>query len=401
MVGIARPEDFTIFIRKIGYSVGLENTLVRFSDFCHLYAEAPQLKPSDWKRLVREKWSLKSEHVADVFHALRFVQVTAQGVHAGPIGEAGAICVKMARSDAERSAALAYLFGLAVLLADGDVFFNCLATEFASEALSKSLVGMVLGKREELFRVFKSQGEREAIAAAITIERQRGNKGGAAHKQGLQDRVGGGLSSGLKGLGLPKAKEVHTMDAPSADYLRHVIPARREWARSLNLCDKDGKVTERGWAWLKLLGDEGYVFESGEFSLRPTRFELEANRLSAVTELYARSPSTWDYVRLVAKALRGTGCRSVSSLESETLAAWTKGCFTHYRELSQDRRMVRNELPLLVASAAYVALASSSGEAYLDYDGWIRGEEALAEGLKVRSSRTIELGILLPTNGSD
>src|SRR5450830_1702606 len=101
MVGIAQPENFSIFLRKIGYSVGLENTLSRFSDFCHLYAKTPQLKNSDWKALVRKKWDLKTENIGDVFSSLKIANITHRGFLLGHLAKrehsALTFCIRLKR----------------------------------------------------------------------------------------------------------------------------------------------------------------------------------------------------------------------------------------------------------------------------------------------------------------
>lgn len=403
MVGIAQPENFSPFLRKVGYSVGLENTLSRFSDFCREYASVPQLKIGDWSSLVHDadRWNLKTGNIADVFASLGIAQVTGQGVFAGPFGEAGAICVRLLETEAERDEALRHLLALSILLADGDIFLNCLAAQFNVDDIPPRLTGMVLGKRQELFELFKSQAEREAIAGAITIERQRSNKGGASKGSRLSAAAAAGLTGGLTHLGLPKPKDVHRMDPPSGDYLRHIVPSRREWARTLRLCDKDGAVSAQGWRWLECIGAAGFVFASGEYSLRPTKFELERNRLSSSPQLMARSPSTWDYVALVARALASTDPISQRVVKDDELAAFTRHSFEAFREFAQDRRMLRNELPLFVALSAYMAYCRARGQDLVDYDAWLRSDVPLQFGIKTRSSRTIELGVIVSTHGHD
>lgn len=400
MVGIAQPENFSPFLRKIGYSVGLENTLSRFSDFCRLYASVPQLKSSHWLSLVHDptRWNLKTGNIADVFASLSIAQVSSQGVFAGPFGEAGAICVRILETTAEQDEAFRHLLALAIVLADGDIFLNCLAAQFNVDDIPSRLVGMVLGKRQELFELFKSQAEREAVAGAITIERQRSNKGGASKSSRLSVAASAGLAGGLAHLGLPKPKDVHHMDAPSGDYLRHILPSRREWARTLGLCDKNGAVNAQGWRMLECVGRAGFVFSSGEYSLRPTTFELERNRLSSIQQLMTCSPSTWDYVSLIARGLAPTDPVSQGIARDDELGAFTRRSFEAFREFAQDRRMVRNELPLLVALSAYMAFSRAQGQDLVNYDAWLRSDTPQQFGIKTRSSRTIELGLIVSTN---
>jgi hypothetical protein len=399
MVGIVQPESYSRFLRKVGYSVGLENTLSRFTDFCELYASKPQVKISDWQALVHEKWGLKTRNIADVFASLGIAQITNQGVFAGPFGESGAICIKVLEKPEEVAEALKHLFALSILLADGDIFFNCLAGEFAPTNIAKRLTGMVLGKRHELFDIFKGQADREAIASAITIERQRSNKGGAVKGSRLTIGASQGLSGVSKSLGLPGAKDVNHMDPPSDDYFRHIVPSRREWAKSLGFCESDGRISSEGWRILQSLGNAGFVFPGGEFSLRPTKFELECNRLSAIIPLTNSAPSTWDYVFLVANGLAPEDLILVTDPDENALESQTIAFFKIFRELSQDRQMVRNELPLFVALSSYMAISRARGEDLADYDSWLRNYVPRSQGIKVRSSRIIEIGILISNDG--
>lgn len=401
MVGIAQPENFSTFLRKVGYSVGLENTLKRFSEFCEAYASTPQYKISDWTYLVHEQWGLKTNNIADVFSSLGIVEVNGQGVFAGPFGESGAICARLLDDEEERIVAYRHLLALSIVLADGDVFINCLAAGFDSDKAIASLVGMVLGKRQELFEVFKSQAEREAISGAITIERQRSNKGGASKGSRLAGGLSSGLAGGLSHLGLPKPKDVYYIDPPSRDYLRHVIPSRREWARSLGLLTTDGEISPQGWRWLECTAKQGFLFASGEYSLRPTKFELEKNRLSAVSELYERSPTTWDYVSLVSCGLAAEESHLPIFVDDEKIAALTFKFFEAFRDFSQDRRMIRNELPLMVALSAYMAISRAKGDGLINYDSWLRSDVPQKFGIKTRSSRIIELGLIISRYGKD
>ncbi|WP_152546368.1 hypothetical protein [Janthinobacterium lividum] len=399
MVGIVQPDSFRHFLRKVGYSVGLENTLSRFTDFCELYSSTPQLKNSDWQTLVHEKWGLKTKNIADVFASLGIAQITTQGVFAGPFGEAGAICIRLLEKREEVELALRHLFGLSVLLADGDIFFNCLASEFKPDRIATRLKGMVLGKRQELFDIFKGQADREAIASAITIERQRSNKGGAVKGSRLTMAASKGLAGISKNLGLPTAKDVNRMDPPSDDYFRHIVPSRREWAKSLGFCDGDGRISPAGWRILHCLGKGGFVFPGGEYSLRPTKFELECNRLSAIPELTESAPRTWDYVFLVANGLSVEDLKLSTEIDGKALELQTVAFFKIFRELSQDRRLVRKELPLFVALSSYMAISRARGEDLVDYDAWLRDYVPSGPGIKVRSSRTIEIGILISNDG--
>jgi hypothetical protein len=392
MVGTARPEQYSIFLRKIGYTVGLERTLERFGDFAELYASVPQLTLGDWNRLVAEKWKLKTDNIADVFASLRIVEVQNGGVFPGAIGEAAAVALRLMPSTSERNRALQYLLALGITLSDGDIFLNFLSAGFKAADCEKNLVSALLAKRVELFRIFAGQAEQEAIASAIGIERQRSNRGGASKNRLAAHTTN--VKEATKKLGLPTRKDVHFVEPISQDYFRHVIPARREWARSLGLVDGESVVTQLGQGWLTTFSDSGFCLPGGEYSLRPTCFELEQAGFQAVRELMDSCPSTWRYAVTVWYALGGDAIRPWADGDGAILAQWVRDLFSNYRELSQERRMIRNEVPILVAYAAYFAVVRAAGAAALDIGSWLGNDDPLSRGIKVRSSRVIETGLI-------
>ena len=69
MAAIAQSDSYTIFIRKIGYSVGLEHTLDRLGNLYALYSSSKDVTVSSWRELVRgnDKWRLKSDNITDFF----------------------------------------------------------------------------------------------------------------------------------------------------------------------------------------------------------------------------------------------------------------------------------------------------------------------------------------------
>lgn len=391
MVGIVQPNDFAVFIRKMGYSVGLENTLERFLDFCELYASVPQLKTGNWQNLVHKNWGLKSANIADVFSALGIVTIKPSGIFPGLLGEAGALCVMQLESKEAKRDALRKILVLAVLLADGDIFVNALIAEFNPERTAQLLTKMLHSKRHRLFSYFLGQQEREAIAMVVTIERQKHNKGGGKKALGIQRNEN--LAEAAKKLGLPVAVDVHAVAEPSSEYLRHVLTPRREWAKSFRFFNEDTGVTDQGWSFLKALASMNSIATSGECDLLPTRVELDRARLSQLETLYDNCPETADYVHLVSSTFGAQNLPQSRPEDGEKLATFTKRLFYDYRELSQDRQMIRNELPYLTAIAVHMAVAEVPN--LFDYASWLKNSDLAVYGIKVRSSRVIELGIIV------
>src|SRR5256885_724744 len=133
MVGTAQLANFAVFIKKVGYSVGLEALLSRSMDFAETYASVASLRESEWVELVHGKWKLKSAHVGDVFGALGIASIKRREVIPGPIGESLGIVRKLS-SDQEFTEACRFLVALAIVNADADIFLNALKSSFDKDA---------------------------------------------------------------------------------------------------------------------------------------------------------------------------------------------------------------------------------------------------------------------------
>ncbi|MCE2494133.1 MAG: hypothetical protein J4F40_16285, partial [Alphaproteobacteria bacterium] len=70
------PTDpYGIFLRRIGYSVGLEDTATRVEELEALNLSKRDVTIGMWDRLVHSPdcWGLKTRHIADVFRSLGLV----------------------------------------------------------------------------------------------------------------------------------------------------------------------------------------------------------------------------------------------------------------------------------------------------------------------------------------
>lgn len=390
MVGTAQAADFAIFMRKIGYSVGLENLVARASDFGRAYADHESFRYSDWVRLVRENWGLKSDGISDVFASLRIVHIVNRDPIPGPIGEALGILAR--RLDGGRyERAVRFLVLLTVISQDGDIFLNALASNFRREEFRESLLQVVRSKRETLFSVFGSYQEKEAVFRAVAIDRQRTNRGSSGGKNLDSLARGRPLRDRSAGLGLPQKLDLMGLDEPSDDYLDKVLVTRRGWAESLGLYN--GALTDRCIRLLLWLREHSFGCGAGPFLVWPTTFEIAKARFDLGTFSAIPIQSTLDFMRVVAEGING---RSVATLASSpsgvSLVSYIAAVYDDFRSLSQNRSMIRNELPLAVLGATWYAEAESNG-ASVALERPLIDAASLEGGLIIRTSQTIELAI--------
>jgi hypothetical protein len=390
MVGTAQAADFAIFMRKIGYSVGLEDLVSRAGDFGRAYAADESFRYADWVRLVRESWNLKSEHVADVFASLRIVRIINRDPIPGPIGEALGILAR--RLDGERyERAVRFLILLAVIYHDGDIFLNALASSFRREEFRGSLLQAIRAKRETLFSVFGSYQEKEAVFHAVAIDRQRTNRGSSGGKTLDSLAKGRPLSDRTRSLGLPQKLDLTRLDEPSEDYLDKVLVTRRGWADALGLYND--ALTDRGIGLLSRLRESGFGHGAGPFLVWPTAFEIARARFNLGTFSEIPIKSTLDFMQAVAEGLRDRAQKAaIGSPTGKSFVSYVAAVYDDFRSLSQNRSMIRNELPLEVLGATWYAEGEANGTV-MALEQSLLDAAAPEEGLIIRTSQTIELAI--------
>jgi len=400
MVGTAQVDNFGVFIKKIGYSVGVEALLRRAIDFGERYASVASFRDSDWNWLVHEKWNLKTANVGDVFAALGIAKVQNREVFPGPIGEALGITRKLLDVQSEYEQACKLLVALAIVDADGDIFLNALRSKFHKGETAKALMSMVRAKRYALFELFKSARDRESVATAVSIERQRTNKGGGSPGGLSGIAKGAPLSERVQGLGLPQRTDINAVDAPSADYLHKITVSRRGWAESLGLFRGDD-LTDEGFRFLSTASQSGLSCKDGTCCVWPTKFEVEANQfdhrgLDALSLL-----TTWQFQEIVFRALGGVASKAEpTTKEIDELARGIVEIYHAYRELSQHRNMIRNEVSSQIVMSVFLACAYVAKKPTKNIEAMLRSPLLSERGITVRESRTIELAITVRANAS-
>ena len=113
MAATAHSDPYAVFMRKIGYSVGLEFTAERVDGLVARYLQDRDLTVGGWHELVTGRredgnWGRDESakrHIADFFHSLRLIQRTAGDVLVLENLDAMAIATSMLNNKADQDAA--------------------------------------------------------------------------------------------------------------------------------------------------------------------------------------------------------------------------------------------------------------------------------------------------------
>lgn len=257
-------DPYEVLIRKIGYSVGLEATRERARDLAELYATSGGLSSTDWSELVKSRWNLSTDHIAKVFAELNLVRVQPGAIDTLYGLDALGILWKQL-TPTEFEPALDAVLTALILIADADIFLNCMAGNFETEDCEGLLLSMIHDKRTDAHKAIRLSGLREKVDRVINIEVQKTNKGGALAAKGIDAlKRTTALESKLGPLQKPQS-DVPTI---SADYLRKVPPRRRDWARSVGLFEEDTR-TPLGNKLLEAFSHAGCRYPDGAYTLWP------------------------------------------------------------------------------------------------------------------------------------
>lgn len=373
MVATVHSNPYAIFMRKIGYSVGLEYTLDRLVDLESKYLINRDITTQTWKELVNERecWNLKTENIKDVFYSLRLIHYIAGDVLVLENLDAVAIASSLLENENERNDARAFLFLWAILVNDGEIFVNLLLAGFRQDQIKKTLTAMMLQKRSALSAVFPGKESTKRINRVITIERQDRNKGSASSGKSVSSlRRTKPLQAELS---RQKPKENDDI-VFSEDYFRKVPPRRKDWACSLGMWDDKIGLTQRGEEFIDGLTQAGYIDSKGFFIYWPMDYELvrtgfKHNLLGEDTK------SLWDCLVDFGTAYTGLNVKPPSEDSADSAVGLIKGMMTVFRSLHVRKTMLRRELPITVAYPVAVACACATQEPVLDLPNAVAVEQ--------------------------
>ena len=372
MAATAHSDPYAIFLRKIGYSVGLEFTAERVEGLVSRYLQERDLTVGGWHQLVsgskeegnwaRDKSAEK--HIADFLYSLRLVQRTAGDVLILENLDAIAITSSILKNASEREAARGFLLLWGILVNDGEIFVNLLLAGFQEQQIKDTLTAMMGQKRTDLSAILAGKVSAKRINRVITIERQSQNKGSAGAGQSVTslrrteplqvEHTFGRL-----------VKEDNAIEF-SDDYFRKVPPRRRDWASSLGLWDDEKpSLTQLGHEFVDGLRETGYIDAHDRFTFWPMNYELV--RSGFRPDLFGEeTKSLWACLVDFAGAYAGLRVKAATEGDSDTAVSLIGNMIEVFRSLHIRKAMLRRELPITVAYPAAIAMACAEGKPVLD-----------------------------------
>lgn len=395
MAATVHSDPYAIFLRKIGYSVGLEYTAERTEGLATRYLRDRDLTVASWHKLVtgnkdEGNWGRDrsaEKHIADFFNSLRLIQWISGDVLVLENLDAIAISTELIGDKSKQRIALDFILLWAILVNDGEIFVNLLLADFEEQKIKNILTGMMLQKRSDLSKYLSGQASVQRINKIITIERQEKNKGSAGTGQSV---VSLKRTEPLQ----PERTLANASDEGdgiefSDDYFRKVPPRRRDWAISLGLWDDTKGITQRGRDFIEGLRRTGYINGQNHFTFWPMDYELV--RSGFRPDLFGdKTKSLWACLVDFSAAYAGLSVKPYGNGDEDSAVSLIRDMMDVFRSLHVRKAMLRRELPVTIAYPVAVALACARFKSVLDFPTAISAEQKGEQRrLALRQSRNV------------
>lgn len=371
MAATVHSDRYGIFLRKIGYSVGLEFTLKRVNFLTSRYLKNRDISLATWRELVLgdekegnfgRKQESAIKNMADFFSSLQLIQRTEGDILVLENLDAIAIATESLSDLEKRLIAQDFIFLWAILVNDGEIFVNFLLSDFEETRIQGTLSKMIIYKRHTLIKAMPGKDIEKIVSRVVNIERQKKNKGGAGLGQSIESLRRTEPLEGSKKIS--SNSSVDEIIDISDDYLKKVSQTRKDWAKSLGLWSNETGLTELGKHFKETLISLKYIIDGEFFVFQPMDFELI--RSGFKENLLGETKSLWETLIDFGQAYSRRDVKNFEHPDSNELVSQLDSMMRIYRSLHVRKSMLRREMAITVAFPAIVAIACAKREPIID-----------------------------------
>lgn len=369
MAAIVQDDPYQCLMRKIGYSVGLENMLERVISLTDLYVQQRGLSWATFKDLVDNKFKRKNaaEHFADFYGTLNLVKRAGLGIY--PLHNLEILSIlrrRFANDETTFLSATKFILTQAILEADGDIFLNALAVDFKVPAFKLLLEEMIRTKRRLIGNVIKSPGALRKICSIIDIQTQpsqKSNKTGELERDSVS-RFGKRtvpLGNFKRTTSLSDKVDPDQVTVPD-DYLRKIPATRKGWAKDLDLF-KDRHKTIKGDNLLHVIDKYLHLRQdAGCYIFWPYSKDLAKLQVTP-KDIGAPDLSPWLLLCTIAEGINGVEVAAfVENKDYTQIVDLLQEFHRLYREGNTTLGRIRHQLPLYIAEPCVAAIYSATAQ---------------------------------------
>lgn len=254
MADTLQSKQLDKLVRRIGYSVGLEEPVDRITKLVEIYVQEGDINLALWKKLVKEGYGRKisddlevakwagnkktqkklgaEDHFADFYSELNLIFRRNNQIF--PLYGLDILSILRRyylHSDDKYREAIKSLLLLFFLEADGDIFLNCLLGDFNKIPTEDNLIKMFTTKKNAYLNAFISPYSRNKLLSIFKVQTS------ASQNNPFERRS------------IAKNEEIIIPE----DYISKILPSRKGWATQLNLVSDSGALEELGKRLIEFL----------------------------------------------------------------------------------------------------------------------------------------------------
>jgi hypothetical protein len=419
MAVIAQADPLDRLVRKIGYSVGLEDLVDRVRQLVALYARDGAITATAFRDLVEKGFGRKNavEHFANFYSQLNLVRAVTWE-HAGglpnqqkavtipktlePLYQLDSLLIlrrMFPTDDTKYSTSLRVVLTQSIIEEDGDIFLNALLSDFQIPEIKARIESMIRTKRRLLSGVIRNPSVMSKINRIVNIKNESSRDAGDRKEIEPVGRFGkrtGSLSSGRRTQSLTStpSDEILIPD----DYLEKAKRTRGGWSEDLGL-SRDGIRSDAGSrliAELQQRRARGTIVS--EIEGRPTaifwgyKSDLERLRIDP-KKMNAAEWEAWDLLGAIAIASWPAPLPpETKPPDADEVFRLLKSAFDLYRG-SSTKGLIRNSLPLYVAEPVLAGWCVAEMRPLPDL-------EAILENEFNKKARRVQRMIIRGTSGA-
>lgn len=382
MGAIVQADPYQGLIRKIGYSVGLEDIVNRVKKLVSLYVQDRSISYGAFSDLVEKDFGRQrsgAKHFVDFYGTLNLLRGVGRGLE--PLYQLDSLSILkriLASNEDKYDTALKVVLTQCIIEADGDIFLNGLLSDFQPDQMRGRLEAMVQAKRHQVTKEMRSPHLLAKVYQTINIKNESTDeKAGApgALPQGRFARRLEPLDSSRRTSQLTPPTELETVVIPQ-DYLKKASKTRKAWAQELGLF-QDGKKTEQGKQLLRHLEGRILSKSAGDTAVLfwGYKSDLDIVNLKLQTKIEACDCEAWDLLCAIGRAHDYSGSFSVvPALDSDEIIDFLQNTLALYREGNSSKGLIRNSLPLYIAEPVLAAWCISEAHQMPDLSAILEEE---------------------------
>ncbi len=367
-----QSEQFEQLVRRVGYSVGLEDLVSRVEILTDVYFNERDMNLALWKNIVQERYHRRTsddfqettwigarksktklgaeDHFANFYSQLNLLTKVQNQVM--PLYGLDVLSIlKGSLTDIQTfRRALRTILTLFVIETDGDIFLNCIVGDFEKDTTADAISAMFNYKHEAYKRAFQSQQARSKLESVFTVQ-------SAKQPQSVQNG--------------PYSVSAAVPTTVPPEYLDKVLPTRKGWYEQLEI-DRTGRAST-----LSFLKKQGILVNDRFCAFFPY---AETHRKFFIPEgiLGVNEISHLDFVRDAMRFFSGVHNLPVR-VSREHAIALLREIAEAYKNTSSARGVLRHQIPLYILFPCFYLILMLRDHLYMDLEVFLTEETRRAD----------------------